>query len=238
MQPIILLHGALGAASSMVSLSNALSTFAEVHFMDFSGHGEAEWPEDGFSMDTFEADVIRFMDTRELKAAHLFGYSMGGFVALRLAAKHPDRVLTVTTLATKLAWTEETCMKEASMLNADAMESKVPKFVTGLTAIHPCAGWRPIVEHTQQLIQGMHRYKLSHEELAQIKQAVRLMVGDRDKMVSIGETIDAYKALPNASFCVLPETPHPLENTDKALLASLIQPMLSKASSEAFNLMS
>src|SRR4051794_9210790 len=113
MQPIILLHGALGAASSMVSLSNALDSIAEVHIMDFSGHGEAQWPDKGFSMETFEADVIGFMDARGLKAAHLFGYSMGGFVALRLAATYPDRILTVTTLATKLAWIEETCIKES-----------------------------------------------------------------------------------------------------------------------------
>jgi pimeloyl-ACP methyl ester carboxylesterase len=221
----------------MVSLSNALDAFAEVHIMDFSGHGEARWPEEAFSMETFEADVLRFMEARGLKAAHLFGYSMGGFVALRLAAKYPERVLTVTTLATKLAWTEETCAKESSMLNADAMESKVPKFVNALASVHPRAGWRKIVENTQQLIQDMYKCKLSADEMGQIKQPVRLMVGDRDKMVSMGETIDAYRALPNGALCILPETPHPLENANKPLLASLIQPMLSKAPSEAFNLM-
>jgi pimeloyl-ACP methyl ester carboxylesterase len=163
---------------------------------------------------------------------------MGGFVALRLAAKHPERILTVTTLATKLAWTEETCLKESSMLNADAMESKVPKFVAGLASVHPRAGWRKIVESTQEIIQSMHRYRLSQEELGQIKQPVQLMVGDRDMMVTIEETMEAYKALPTGSFCVLPETPHPLEKANKQLLASLIQNMLSKASSEAFNLIS
>jgi len=237
MQSIILLHGALGAAASMVSLSNALDSLAEIHIMDFSGHGEAKWPEEGFSMETFEADVIRFMDARGLKTVHLFGYSMGGFVALRLAAQYPDRILTVTTLATKLAWTEETCIKESSMLNADAMESKVPKFVAGLATMHPHSGWRAIVENTQQLIKGMYQYKLSPEELEQTKQPVLLMVGDRDVMVGLDETTEAYKALPNASLCVLPQTPHPLEKANKPLLASLVRTMLPKESPEAFNLM-
>lgn len=236
MQPIILLHGALGAASSMLSLSKALDPLAEVHILDFSGHGESRWPESGFSIETFENDVLRFMNARNIRTAHLFGYSMGGFVALRLARQYRERILTVTTLATKMDWTEESCSRESMMLDVDAMESKVPRFVAALAAIHPRSGWRMIVEHTQKMIQGMYQYRFSKDELGQISQPARVMVGDRDKMVSLTETIDTYRALPNGSLCILPDTPHPMEQTDKTLLASLIRPVLGKVPSEAFNL--
>jgi pimeloyl-ACP methyl ester carboxylesterase len=231
MQPIILLHGALGAASSLYSLSKLLDPHSEVHILDFSGHGEARWPEHGFSVETFESDVVRLMDARGISAAHVFGYSMGGFVGLRLAARLPKRFLSVTTLATKMDWTEATCSKESAMLNADAMESKVPKFVAALSAAHPRNGWRMIVEHTQELIRSMSQYRFSPEDLASINLPVRLMVGDRDKMVGLDETIATYRALPNASLCVLPDTPHPLENVNRQLLASLIHNTMVKADS-------
>ena len=222
MPPIILLHGALGAASSLLPLQAALAPLAEVYTLDFSGHGEAIWPESGLSMEIFEKDILRLIDENNLTAAHLFGYSMGGFVALRLAAIAPQCVLSVTTLATKMDWTEEACAKEASMLNADVLEAKVPKFVAALSAAHPATGWRKLVEGTQKMIGGMSRYRFGNATLAAIQHPVRLMVGDRDKMVTMEETIAAYHALRNASLAVLPGTPHPLDAADAGLLAKLV----------------
>ncbi len=224
MQALILLHGALGAASSLLPLSNVLKAHAEVHTIEFCGHGEAQWPgeADGFIIETFEQDVIRYMDAHGIAAAHIFGYSMGGFVGLRLAAHVPGRILSVTTLATKMDWTEEACAKESAMLNADVMEAKVPRFVAMLAAAHPANGWHMLVENTQILLRDMSRYRFSNEALAALAQPVRLMVGDRDKMVSLAETMAAFRALPNASLAVLPDTPHPLEGAKPELLARLI----------------
>jgi pimeloyl-ACP methyl ester carboxylesterase len=227
MQPIILLHGALGAAQSMLPLSKALDDIAEVHILDFSGHGEARWPDAGFTMEVFEQDVLRLMDARSLAAAHIFGYSMGGFVGLRLARTFPDRISSVTTLATKFDWTEEICAKEAGMLDADALEAKVPRFTAGLGQTHPANGWREVVDETRRMLQGMYRYRFSPEELAGIPVKVRLMVGDRDKMVRIDETLDSFRALTNGEFAVLPATPHPLEAANRDLLAAHIRGMLN-----------
>jgi pimeloyl-ACP methyl ester carboxylesterase len=44
-------------------------------------------------------------------------------------------------------------------------------------------------------------------------------VGDRDKMVTIEETLAAYRRLPNGRFIVLPDTPHPLEKVSPGRLA-------------------
>jgi pimeloyl-ACP methyl ester carboxylesterase len=38
-----------------------------------------------------------------------------------------------------------------------------------------------------------------------------IMLGDRDKMVTLEETIAVYKNIPNAQMCVLPNTSHPVE---------------------------
>ncbi len=222
MQPIILLHGALGTAQSMAPLAQALSGEAEVHLMDFSGHGAASWPEGGFSMDVFEQDLVRFISDRGLDAVHLFGYSMGGFVALRLARSMPERVRSVSTLATKLDWTEETCAREARMLDPDTLEAKAPKFTAALAQTHTKHGWRRVMDETRTMLEGMHRYRLSPEELSAIGTPVRLMLGDRDKMVRLDETLEAFRSLPDAQLAVLPGTPHPLESADTALLAAHI----------------
>lgn len=223
MQPLILLHGALGCAQSMYPLSTLLDDIAEVHILDFSGHGESRWPENGYSMERFEQDVLQLLDERSLAAAHIFGYSMGGFVGLKLAKAHPDRVLSVTTLATKFDWTEETCQREAQSLDPETLEAKAPKFVAGLSQAHSRHGWRKVVENTRELLKNMSNYRFHNGDLSSIETKCRLMVGDRDKMVRIDETREAFRNLPNAEFAVLPGTPHALEAVNRELLAANIR---------------
>lgn len=223
MQPIVLLHGALGSARSMYPLSTLLDDIADVHILDFSGHGEARWPEDGYSMQRFELDVLQLLEERNLSAVHIFGYSMGGFVGLRLAKSHPEKVLSVVTLATKFDWTEENCLRESQSLDADTLETKVPKFVAGLAQAHPRHGWRKVVDNTRDLLKGMSEYRFRNGDLGSIQTKVRLMVGDRDKMVRIDETREAFRSLPNAELAVLPGTPHALEAVNRELLAAHIR---------------
>lgn len=45
-----------------------------------------------FSVDSAVAGVLSEMDAHGIERAHLVGVSVGGVVALRLAARHPDRV--------------------------------------------------------------------------------------------------------------------------------------------------
>jgi pimeloyl-ACP methyl ester carboxylesterase len=40
-------------------------------------------------------DVVRLLDHLKIKKAHLIGYSMGTFIAGKVAATHPDRVISV-----------------------------------------------------------------------------------------------------------------------------------------------
>jgi pimeloyl-ACP methyl ester carboxylesterase len=52
---------------------------------------------------------------------------------------------------------------------------------------------------------------------------VLVMLGDRDKMVSLEETVNVYKNIPKAQLCILPGTPHPIEQSDMPVLASFIR---------------
>ena len=57
------------------------------------GHGDADKPPSGYSLDELSSDVAAFLDAVRVGRAVLVGHSSGGYVAQRFALDHPDRVL-------------------------------------------------------------------------------------------------------------------------------------------------
>ena len=63
--------------------------------MDCRGHGDSGKPHDeqAYGHDRMAQDVVAVMQACALEQALILGYSMGGFIGLRLLATHPDRVI-------------------------------------------------------------------------------------------------------------------------------------------------
>jgi pimeloyl-ACP methyl ester carboxylesterase len=59
-----------------------------------------------------------------------------------------------------------------------------------------------------------------------IEVPVRLMVGDRDTLVTIDETASAARKVPQGQLAVLPGTPHPIEQVRPGVVVSMIDDFL------------
>lgn len=224
MQPIILLHGALGSKDTLQPLVQALEGAGQVLTSNFSGHGGAPFPSEPFTISLFAEEIRAFMNAHAIEKANLFGYSMGGYAALYLAKYHPELVASVITLATKFYWDEQVAAKEVGMLNADKIKQKLPAFAAELEKRHQPNDWTLLLEKTKELLLGLGQQNaLQVADYTSITTPALLLLGDRDKMVSLEETIAVYKALPNAQLGVLPGTPHPLDQVNVAMLGNFIR---------------
>ncbi len=98
-EAVVLLHGFALSAEVNWGLTGLLASLPEKYRMlalDQRGHGRSDKPHDPEDYGlAFVEDVIRLLDALEIEKAHVVGYSMGGTLALRLAADHPDRVRSV-----------------------------------------------------------------------------------------------------------------------------------------------
>jgi hypothetical protein len=56
--------------------------------------------------------------------------------------------------------------------------------------------------------------ELKSEDFGLIRHEIMAGIGDRDKMVTLEETVEVYKALPNGRLLILPNTPHPFEQVN------------------------
>jgi pimeloyl-ACP methyl ester carboxylesterase len=101
-EPLILLHGIGGHAETYVRNVVPLGQDFRAMAMDFLWHGFSEKPQfTGETIPMFVQQILDLMDAAGVQSAHIEGESMGGWVAVWLALKHPERVrgLVLNTIA-------------------------------------------------------------------------------------------------------------------------------------------
>ena len=229
--PLVLLHGALGTAAQFDALRAAIARLTSgvvVHAPDFAGHGTAPAGDRPFHPVAFAESVRELLDRHAVARAAVFGYSMGGYVALALAAASPDRVARVMTLGTKFRWTPDVAAREARMLDPRRMEEKVPHFARALAERHTAAGWEQVLAGTREMMHALGAHPLLDDAaLGRIAVPVRVGVGDRDATVSVEESAAVARLLPAGELEVLPHTPHPFEKVAVERLARSIVEVLA-----------
>lgn len=222
MKPILLLHGALGSAAQLEPLQQHLSKEFTVHTLNFSGHGGNPLADD-FSIRQFAREVLQYLQEQNLTQVAIFGYSMGGYVALQLAKMHPERVGKIFTLGTKFDWTPESAAREVKMLDPAKIKEKVPAFAETLQQRHAPNDWEVLLRKTADLMLALgNGAALSSDDLRSVQHAVRIGVGSQDHMVTMEESQQAARTLPKGEFLLLANTPHPIEKVNAQMLADAI----------------
>lgn len=89
--PVILIHGLVSSIYTWAEVIPALAPGFDVIALDLPGFGGSSQPPD-LSFSDYEGTVGGLMDELGLEKASLVGNSMGGAVALQMAARHPERV--------------------------------------------------------------------------------------------------------------------------------------------------
>jgi pimeloyl-ACP methyl ester carboxylesterase len=95
--PLVLVHGYSSSGLTNWVSSGWVEVLAENHTLlvpDLRGHGRSQKPHTtaSYSVQALAEDVLAVMDREGFRSAPLFGYSMGGMVALELLLAHPDRI--------------------------------------------------------------------------------------------------------------------------------------------------
>lgn len=224
MKDLILLHGALGASKELEPIAKLLQHDAKVHLVEFSGHGKTARRE-SFYIDQFSSELEDYIQQKEIKPV-IFGYSMGGYVALHMLATSDIKIERLITLGTKFDWSESSSEKEASFLDPDRLEQQVLQYATYLKSLHD-ENWAEVVKNTKELMLRLGKKPLlSVENLELIETPVHICRGELDRMVSEEESMWASNALKEARYTEFVGLKHPLHQIDPVQLATNIKQFL------------
>lgn len=149
-ETVLLIHGFGGDLDNWLFNIDALAAGNTVIALDLPGHGPSPAPIPEPSVPGLGRAVLDFLDAADVPAAHLVGHSLGGAIALYLAAEAPDRVRSATLVC-------------PAGLGADVDRGYIDGFVTSGSRRQ----LKPVLENlfadpglvNRSLVDGVLRYK-------------------------------------------------------------------------------
>lgn len=99
-EPLILLHGGLGAIEMFGDVLPSLAQTRQVVAVDLQAHGRTADIDRPLSFELMAGDIAALIKHLGFAAADVMGYSLGGGVALRIAIEHPEAVKKLVLVST------------------------------------------------------------------------------------------------------------------------------------------
>lgn len=203
----------------------AFRTSHRVIAPDLRGFGESESSESAVSMEQYAADLATLLEELDTGPAVVAGHSMGGYIALAFARRHPERLAGLVLVATRAAGdsaevaagrraTAETVRREGRegvMALVEGMVSKMlapeaadPELIEAVRSFMASA----TPEGTIGALLGMAERPDSTSMLGEIEVPTLVVTGADDTLIPVSESESMARAIPGAELAVLPGAGH------------------------------
>jgi esterase/lipase len=221
---LIFLHGMMGTAQDMEPIMAIFrEKNVETYSFNFSGHGiNASQPTD-FRIDLFAQDLDKFITLNHIHDPIIFGYSIGGLVALYHKANvENSSIKMIFTYGTKFNWKEQYIKKELPFLDPIYLSEKFPK-ISELYKKKHGDRWKQVALSTAHMLQNLEKLdELRKEDLQDIDIPVIFILGDQDRVVTSEETQLTSTWIRGATFKTISHSKHELERSNLREIAQVV----------------
>ena len=194
-EPLILLHGGVGATDMFAEILPALSKARRVILVDLQAHGRTADIDRPLSQEAMADDIAALIKHLEMPRADVMGYSLGGGVALRTAIQHPDVVRKLVLLSTAFkrdGWYPEIRAGMAQMGPGAAEPMKQTPMYQLYARVAPRpADWPVLLTKLGDMMRKDYDWS---REVAAIKAPTLLVFGDADA-VSPAHAVQFFELL-------------------------------------------
>ncbi|TCZ58532.1 bifunctional 3-oxoadipate enol-lactonase/4-carboxymuconolactone decarboxylase PcaDC [Roseicella aquatilis] len=214
--PVLLLHS-LGTTLHMWDpQAEALARRFRVVRMDMRGHGLTEATPGPYSMAMLAGDALAVLDSLGIAAAHVGGVSIGGRIALQVAAMAPSRVLSLLPCDTALEFgPPETWQQRMDAVAAGGMAAVVDGVMERWVLDPSLASSRAL----RRMLLGTDpvgymgcaaalRDCRAEEVVGRIRCPTTVIVGDRDPSTPPAAAQAIHAAIPDSRLMTIAEAAH------------------------------
>jgi pimeloyl-ACP methyl ester carboxylesterase len=217
-RPLVLLHGALTTIDT--SFGKVLPAFAEtrqVIAVEQQAHGRTADIDRPLSYEQMADDTAALLRQLGIEQADLFGYSMGGGIALQIAIRHPDLVRKL--VAAAASYSNDGIYPEIleGIQNLKPEDLAGSPFQEAYARVAPDReNWPTLLAKVRQLVGGFEGWPAG--DIQSIEAPALLIVGDSD-IVRPEHAVEMFRllgggvagdiaGLPRSQLAVLPGTTH------------------------------
>lgn len=238
--PLLVLHGSLMSAESMVPMVAPFFATRPVIAIDARGHGRTGDVSGPLTYERMADDAAGVLRALGVKRADLFGYSMGATTALILAVRHPDLVgkqVIVSGVSERGGWVPAV-QKSFERWNAK-MFAGLPIEASWKKQSATPNAFASVIDKLRQTETA--NYDLTPQQLRGIPGKTMIVAGDYDG-VQLSHALQLFAARggsseevamkgflsqsPRARLAILPGTSHIGMYEESELLAQLVVPFL------------
>lgn len=223
---VVFSHGLLWSSRMYEAQIAELSRRYRCIAWDHRGQGRSGDPGGrSHQIETCYQDALALLDHLEVGSCHFVGLSMGGFVGMRLAARHPERVRSLALLSTAADPEPKANGSKYSLLNlvartlgVAAVSSQVAAIMMGPSFLEDgqrSAERRRWLRELRGNSRGIYRAvngvierEGCVDELANIRCPVLVLHGDEDRAISRARALATYEAVPDARFMAVASAGH------------------------------
>lgn len=209
---LILVHGlgARGEDWSPLIPSLAAAGF-HVYVPDLLGYGQSAKPDVDYSITLEEELVVDFMEALQIEHADVGGWSMGGWISLKLAVDRPelvDRLIVFDSAGVYFPTTFDASLftptDSAGVAHLSAMLTPYPKPLPGFVS-------RAVVKRLQANAWVIERSVLSMEsgrdlmdfKLHDIHQPTLVVWGKQDALIPLATGEEIHREIPGSSMLIV-----------------------------------
>jgi pimeloyl-ACP methyl ester carboxylesterase len=181
-EPIVVMAGGLGDATSMAQTIGPLSGQRQVIAVELEGHGHTALRKTPMSHERNGDDVAAVLRHLKIAKADVAGYSHGGDAAIRMAIQHPEMVrnlIVISTAAERDGWYPEVLKGMGSVSSAQAEQSKQsPMYQDWYAPVAPHPEQYPqLLDRMGELMRKDYDWRT---EIAKLRMPTLLVFADND----------------------------------------------------------
>ncbi|PRO66660.1 alpha/beta hydrolase [Alkalicoccus urumqiensis] len=244
--PLVLIHGTPWSSFNWRHIIPGLSEFFTVYYYDLLGYGKSEKPEGDVSLGVQHDLFKALLNEWQLEEPIVIGHDFGGTTALRTHLLHgvPYKKLVLIDPVAIGPWgspffTHVNQYEAAFRGLPDAMhEALVSTYVQGAMyqpmpedtrrgILHPWLGSTGRPAFYRQIAQARQRYTDEIEPLyASIRMPTLILWGREDEWIPVEKGRALHSRIPGASFCIIPDAGHLVQEDQPAVLLGKLLPFL------------
>lgn len=245
--PVVFSHGLLWSAKMFAPQIRALADRFRCVSYDHRGQGRSQIPKERtIEIETVTDDAVALIRALHLAPCHFVGLSMGGFVGMRIAARHPELVRSLTLIETAADPEPRENLPKYRVLNALArlnllglVAPRVMPIMFGDTFLRDPERatererlldlLRTNRRRIYRAVNGVLYRQGVEQEVGRIRCPTLIVRGDEDRAIALDRVLALHGAIPGSELVRLPTGGHTITLEEPEAVSRALSDFLDRA---------